>query len=92
MNTANSITASSSTGSDSERVTSRMMTKIDRIEMALTTSKSWDVTSIRSLVQGASPISMPVESYFLRIAFRSSIWALTSSVAVPYSEEISISW
>ena len=56
---ANSITATRMTGSVMERNTSAMITKIATMEIALTTLKSVSVMVIRSLVHGASPISMP---------------------------------
>ena len=82
----NSITATKITGRVILFSTSAMMTKIAMIEIAFTTLKSSSVVSIRSFVQGASPISIPVESYFFRISFSASIWALTSSDATLYSE------
>ena len=45
-----------------------------------------------SFMQGASPISMPVSSYFFKMAFRLSSWSLTASLATLYSELISISF
>ena len=47
-----------------------MMTKMATMETALTTWKSRSVVSIISFMQGASPISIPVESYFFRMLFR----------------------
>ena len=58
-----------------------MMMKMATMDTALTTLKSWSVVSIMSFMQGASPMSMPVASYCLMMAFRSSICRLTSSLA-----------
>ena len=86
MKMDNSITATRISGRVILFSTRAMITKIATIETAFTTLKSSSVVSIRSLVQGASPISMPLESYFFKIVFSSLIWAFTSSVAVLYSE------
>ena len=82
----NSITATRINGKVILFSTSAMMIKIAAIETVLTTLKSSSVISIRSFVQGASPISIPAGSYFFKIAFSSAIWAFTSSLAVLYSE------
>ena len=91
MNTASSITVISTKGRDRLFSTSAMITKMATMDTALTTWKSWPVVSIMSFMQGASPISMPVSSYFFSMAFRLSSWSLTASLATLYSELISIS-
>ena len=92
MKMASSMTAMSRNGSEMLRSTSRMMRKIARIDTALTTLKSWSVVSIMSFMHGASPMSIPVGSYFFRMALSESIWAFTSSLATLYSELMSISF
>ena len=67
------------------------MMKIAAMEMMLTTLKSRSVTVIRSLVQGASPMSMPFLSYFFNTALISSTCRLTSSDATLYRELTSMS-
>ena len=91
MKMASSMTAMSRNGSEMLRSTSRMMRKIARIDTALTTLKSWSVVSIMSFMHGASPMSIPVGSYFFRMALSESIWAFTSSLATLYSELMSSS-
>ena len=91
MNTASSMTAISTKGSDRLFSTSAMITKMATMDTALTTWKSWPVVSIISFMQGASPISMPVSSYFFKMAFRLSSWSLTASLATLYSELMSSS-
>ena len=82
----NSITATKIIGRVMLFSTRAMMIKIATMEMVSTTLKSLSVISIRSLVQGASPMSIPVLSYFFKMVFKVSICAFTSSVAVAYSE------
>ena len=66
---ANSITATSISGSETDLKVTRMIRKIAAIEIISTTLKSLSVTSIRSFVQGASPISIAELSYFLIMLF-----------------------
>ena len=66
--------------------TKKIMTKIATIDTALTRAKSSFVMLIRSLVHGASPISIPLVSYLSRISSSLSHCALTSSDATAYSE------
>ena len=75
---ASSIIATSRIGRENDLSTNAMITKIAAMEIALTTLKSRSVQLIKSFVQGASPMSMPPSSYFLRIAFSSSICWLTA--------------
>ena len=56
---ASSMIATSSTGRVMDFCTSRMIRKMAAMEIRLTTVKSWSVQAIRSLVQGASPMSIP---------------------------------
>ena len=92
MNIASSITATRIIGSETLFKTSSIITNIAAIEIASTTLKSWSVISIISLVQGASPMSIPFLSYFLSISLSLVICSFTSSVAVAYSEFITISF
>ena len=62
------------------------MIKIATIETALTTLKSLSVIVIRSFVQGASPMSIPVSSYFFTISLIVVHCSLTSSDATLYSD------
>ena len=55
---ANSMTATSMIGSDTDLNTTRMIRNINTIDTALTRLKSVSVIVIRSFVQGASPISI----------------------------------
>ena len=55
---ANSITATSISGSETDLKVTRMIRKIAAIEITSTTLKSLSVTSISYFVQGASPISI----------------------------------
>ena len=86
MKMANSITATRITGRETDWNTTVMIRKIATMDTALTTLKSLSVMVIRSLVQGASPISIPELSYFLMMEFRISHCSLTSSVATLYSD------
>ena len=70
--------------------TNRMIRNIARTETAVTILKSRSVVSIISFVQGPSPMTSPLLSYFFTIPLITSIWLLISSVATPYSEPISI--
>ena len=58
MNIANSMTATSTIGSDIEPNTQRMIMNIAPMDTVLTDAKSLSVIVIRSFVQGASPTSM----------------------------------
>ena len=68
MKIANSIAATRTTGSEIDLNTKRIITTIAPIETALTRLKSVSVIVIRSFVQGASPITIDVESYFFAIS------------------------
>ena len=70
MKIASSMTAIRMKGSSALFSTRAMMTKMATMDTALTTWKSRSVVSIISFMQGASPISIPVESYFFRMLFR----------------------
>ena len=89
---ANSITHTRMIGSEMDLNVSKIIIKIAAIEIILTFLKSTSVISIRSLVHGASPISIAVLSYFLIIALISSHCLFTSSVADAYSETMTIIW
>ena len=82
----NSMTATSTTGTETERNTSRMMRKITPIETVLTLLKSRSVIWIRSRVAGASPISMLSCACRFAIASSCSHCAFTSSLAALYSD------
>ena len=69
------------TGSDTDFRTKNMIKNIAIIETALTVLKSLSVIVIRSFVQGASPITIDVASYFLAISSTLFIWSLISSDA-----------
>ena len=92
MNIASSITETKIIGREKLFKTSRIIMNIATIEIASTTLKSWSVISIISLVQGASPMSIPFLSYFLSILLSLVICSFTSSEAVAYSEFITISF
>ena len=68
--------------------TTMIIMKIARIEIVFTVFKSTSVTSWRSLVRGASPITIDSGLYPFTIFWISSIWLFTSSVAVLYLEQI----
>ena len=87
---ASSITDTSIIGSDTERNVSAMIMNIAAIESMLTTLKSWFVISIKSLVAGASPMSIESSSYFSTISFNCATCSFTASDATSYSEPISI--
>ena len=89
MNIPTSITAIRINGREILFSTSRMMRNIAITDTAVTTAKSCPVVSIISFIHGASPISMPFSSYFLRIVLSLSICSFTSSLATLYSELIS---
>mgnify|MGYP006873675891 CR=1 FL=1 len=59
---ANSIAETSIIGSDIDLSTNRIITNIATIDTALTVLKSLSVIVIRSLVQGASPTTIALES------------------------------
>ena len=82
---ANSIAATRITGSEMERSVSRMITATIPMETESTVMKSLFVILIRSRVQGASPTSMALSSYFLMISSILSHCLFTSSVAAWYS-------
>ena len=84
-----SITAIRMNGREMLFSTSRMMRNIAITDTAVTTAKSCPVVSIISFIHGASPISMPFSSYFLRTVLSLSICSFTSSLAALYSELIS---
>ena len=69
-----------------------MITKMIPIDTILTVLKSVSVISIRSAVNGPSPINIPPLSYLCNILFRSLIWAFSSSDATLYSELTNSSW
>ena len=75
----------------SDRNTKRTMTPTRIMDTRFTTLKSRSVILIRSCVQGASPISIPLLSYLFRISLIVSHCAFTSSVATLYSERMNIS-
>ena len=89
---ANSMTDTRIIGNEIDLNTNAMIMKIAPMEIILTFLKSTAVISIRSFVQGASPISIAESSYFLMILLISSHCAFTSSVADAYSEATSINW
>ena len=92
MKMATSITEISRMGRVTLFATKKMIRKTSAMEMAFTTVKSWPVVSIRSFMQGASPISMPPLSYFFRMPFSAVICSFTSSLAALYSETTSRSF
>ena len=67
MNMANSITVTNNTGNDTDLSTNRIIINISMIDTALTRLKSVSVIFIKSLVHGASPITMALLSYSFTI-------------------------
>lgn len=54
-------------GKDIDLNTSKIMINIAMIDIALTLTRSTLVTSSRSFINGASPMTIPVSSYFFTI-------------------------
>ena len=77
---ANSMTSTKINGRLALLNTISRMRRIAMMEIASTTTKSWSVTLMRSLVAGASPMSVALGSYSLMIDWISSHCALTASV------------
>ena len=73
MKMANSITDTRISGTVIDWKVSSIIRNTAIIEIMLTTLKSLSVIVIKSFVQGASPISMPLGAYSLRIWFSSAI-------------------